>query len=434
MMALELTLVVLLIILNGFLAMSELAVVSSRTARLRALEAAGVRGAATALRLAEDPSKFLSTVQIGITLVGVLAGAFSGATLAERLGLYLAEQGMAETWADAVSLVGVVAIVTYLSLIIGELVPKQIALGNPERVAAFVARPLLWIGRIFAPAVMLLDVSSRLVLKLLGREGKSQETVTEEEIKMLVAEAESAGVLDPAEKQMISGVLRFGDRPVSALMTPRHEVDWVDLEDKQSEIRQKLAASRHSRLPVGKGSVDEVVGIVQAKDLLNAYLSGEAVDIRGHVKDAPIVHESADALEMLEVLKRATVHMALVVDEYGTFQGVVTSGDILEAIAGAFREQDEESEDAVRRDDGSWLLSGSMPRDELADLLLLPIPADAMFHTLAGFMLDNLKRMPKVGDSVVVGGWRLEVVDMDGRRIDRVLAQRMAGDSEEGTW
>ena len=434
MMALELTLVVLLIILNGFLAMSELAVVSSRTARLRALEAAGVRGAATALRLAEDPSKFLSTVQIGITLVGVLAGAFSGATLAERLGLYLAEQGMAETWADAVSLVGVVAIVTYLSLIIGELVPTQIALGNPERVAAFVARPLLWIGRIFAPAVMLLDVSSRLVLKLLGREGKSQETVTEEEIKMLVAEAESAGVLDPAEKQMISGVLRFGDRPVSALMTPRHEVDWVDLEDKQSEIRQKLAASRHSRLPVGKGSVDEVVGIVQAKDLLNAYLSGEAVDIRGHVKDAPIIHESADALEMLEVLKRATVHMALVVDEYGTFQGVVTSGDILEAIAGAFREQGEESEDAVRRDDGSWLLSGSMPRDELSDLLLLPIPADAMFHTLAGFMLDNLKRMPKVGDSVVVGGWRLEVVDMDGRRIDRVLAQRMAGDSEEGTW
>ena len=434
MMALELTLVVLLIILNGFLAMSELAVVSSRPARLRALEAAGVRGAATALRLAENPSKFLSTVQIGITLVGVLAGAFSGATLAERLGLFLAEQGMPETWADAVSLVGVVACVTYLSLIVGELVPKQIALGDPERVAAFVARPMLWIGRIFAPAVSLLDISSKLCLKLIGRESQSKESVTEDEIRMLVAEAESAGVLDPAEKQMISGVLRFGDRPVSALMTPRHEVDWVDLEDKQSEIRQKLAASRHSRLPVGKGSVDEVVGIVQAKDLLNAYLSGEAVDIRGHVKDAPIVHESADALEMLEVLKRATVHMALVVDEYGMFQGVVTSGDILEAIAGAFREHGEESEDAVRRDDGSWLLSGSMPRDELSDLLLLPIPADAMFHTLAGFMLDNLKRMPKVGDSVVVGGWRLEVVDMDGRRIDRVLAQRMAGDSEEGTW
>jgi len=434
MMALELTLVVLLIILNGFLAMSELAVVSSRPARLRALESAGVRGAATALRLAEDPSKFLSTVQIGITLVGVLAGAFSGATLAERLGTYLAEQGMAESWADAVSLVGVVACVTYLSLIVGELVPKQIALGDPERVAAFVARPMLWVGRIFAPAVSLLDMSSRLCLKLIGRESQSKESVTEDEIRMLVAEAESAGVLEPAEKQMISGVLRFGDRPVSALMTPRHEVDWVDLEDKQSEIRQKLAASRHSRLPVGKGSVDEVVGIVQAKDLLNAYLSGEAVDIRGHVKDAPIVHESADALEMLEVLKRATVHMALVVDEYGMFQGVVTSGDILEAIAGAFREQGEDSDDAVRRDDGSWLLSGSMPRDELSDLLLLPIPGDATFHTLAGFMLHNLKRMPKVGDWVVVGGWRLEVVDMDGRRIDRVLAHRMAADSEEGTW
>ena len=433
MMAAELTLVVLLILLNGFLAMSELAVVSSRLAKLRALESAGVRGAATAIRLAEDPSKFLSTVQIGITLVGVLAGAFSGATLAERFGGYLAEQGMAETWADAVSLVTVVTIVTYLSLIIGELVPKQIALGNPERVAAFAAKPLLIIGRVFAPAVMLLGASSRLVLKLIGREGRSKDVVTEEEIKMLVAEAESAGVLEPAEKQMISGVLRFGDRPVSALMTPRHEVDWVDLEDKQSDIRQKLAASRHSRLPVGKGSVDEVIGIVQAKDLLNAYLSGQPVDIRGHVKDAPIVHESADALEMLEVLKRAPVHMALVVDEYGVFQGVVTSGDILEAIAGAFREAGQESDQAVKREDGSWLLDGAMMRDELADLLLLTLPSDATFHTLAGFILHHLKRMPKVGDSVTVTGWRFEVVDMDGRRIDRVLAQR-AGESDEGTW
>jgi putative hemolysin len=434
MLAVELTLVVLLILLNGFLAMSELAVVSSRLARLRALESTGVRGAATAIRLAEDPGKFLSTVQIGITLVGVLAGAFSGATLAERLGAYLVEQGMAATWAAAIGLVLVVAVVTYLSLIIGELVPKQIALGNPERVAAFVARPLLWIGRVFAPAVMLLSLSSRIVLKSIGREGKSQKAVTEEQIKMMVAEAESAGVLEPAEKQMISGVLRFGDRAVSALMTPRHAVDWVDLDDKQSDIRQKLAVSRHSRLPVGKGSVDEVIGIVQTKDLLNAYLSGQPVDIRDHVKDAPIIHESAAALEMLEVLKRATVHMALVVDEYGVFQGVVTSGDILEAIAGAFREAGEENDQAVRREDGSWLLDGAMMRDELSDLLLLPLPDDVGYHTLAGFILDHLKRMPKVGDHVVVGGWRFEVVDMDGRRIDHVLAQRMAGDSEEGAW
>ncbi|HEU0069945.1 MAG TPA: hemolysin family protein [Alphaproteobacteria bacterium] len=434
MMAVELTLVILLILLNGFLAMSELAVVSSRPARLRALESAGVRGAATAIRLAEDPSKFLSTVQIGITLVGVLAGAFSGATLAERLSDWLTVQGVSESWADAVGLVAVVTLVTYLSLIAGELVPKQIALANPERVAAFVARPLLIIGKVFAPAVMLLDVSSRLVLKLLGREGKSKDAVTEDEIKMLVAEAESAGVLEPAEKQMISGVLRFGDRPVSALMTPRHEVDWVDLEDKQSEIRQKLAASRHSRLPVCKGSIDEVVGIVQAKDLLNAYLAGAQVDIRGHVKDAPIVHESADALEMLEVLKKATVHMALVVDEYGTFQGVVTSGDILEAIAGAFREQGEDSDQATRREDGSWLLDGSMMRDELSDLLMLPLPADQSFHTLAGFILHHLKRLPKCGDAIVVGSWRFEVIDMDGRRVDKVLASRVGGESEEGNW
>lgn len=426
MIIVELGLVLFLILLNGFLAMSELAVVSARRARLQAMAASGVRGAATALRLAANPGKFLSTVQIGITLVGVLAGAYSGATIAERLADYLeAEYAISTSVAEAGSLVVVVAIVTYLSLIVGELVPKQIALRNPEGIAALVARTMEVIGTIASPAVWLLDMSSRFVLRLLGSKAKTGESVTEDEIKMVIAEAESAGVLEPAEKEMMAAVLRFGDRPVQAIMTPRHDVDWVDVEDPEAEIRRKLQRSHHSRLPVGRGSIDEVVGVVQAKDLLNAFISGGAVRLKDHIKQAPVVHESVDALEILTIIKSSPVHIALVVDEYGVFQGLVTSGDVLESIAGAFSEGDGDDEpDAVRRDDGSWLFSGAMPCDEMADRLMVSLPQGGNFHTVAGFVLYSLKRLPRIGDVVVNGGWRFEVVDMDGRRIDKVLASR----------
>lgn len=429
----ELGLVLLLILVNGFLAMSELAVVSARRARLQAMAAAGVRGAATALRLASHPGRFLSTVQIGITLVGVLAGAYSGATFADRFALYLeAATGLSPSVADAVALVIVVAAVTYLSLIVGELVPKQIALRNPEAVAAFVARPMEILAKVVYPAVWLLDFSSRMVLKLLGSKSKSGSLVTEDEIKMVIAEAESAGVLEPAEKEMMAAVLRFGDRPVRALMTPRHDVDWVDLDAPEQDTRERLKVSHHSRLPVGRGSIDEVVGVVQSKDLLNAYLSGGTVRIRDHVKEAPVVHESVDALEILTIIKGAAVHMALVVDEYGVFQGLVTSGDVLESIAGAFAEPGSDDDpDAFQRDDGSWLFSGSMPADEMADRLMIALPPDGNFHTVAGFILHSLKRLPRIGDVAVVGGWRFEVVDMDGRRIDKALATRVnVGDSQ----
>lgn len=427
----ELGLVLFLILLNGFLAMSELAVVSARRVRLQAMAASGVRGAAKALRLAGSPGRFLSTVQIGITLVGVLAGAFSGATIAEDFGAYLAALGVATGAADAIALVSVVAAVTYLSLIVGELVPKQIALRNPERVAAFVARPMEILGAGLSPAVYLLDLSTRLVLGLLGSKGKASSVVTEEEIKMVIAEAESAGVLEPAEKEMMAAVLRFGDRPVRAIMTPRHDVDWIDLEAPEPEIRGKLQRSHHSRLPVGRGSIDEVVGVVQTKDLLNAYITGGTVQIKDHVKLAPVVHESVDALEILTIIKSSSVHVALVVDEYGIFQGLVTSGDVLESIAGAFTQAgDDEGPAAVQRDDGSWLFDGAMPADEMADRLMIALPSDGNFHTVAGFILHSLKRLPRIGEVMVLGGWRFEVVDMDGRRIDKVLAMRVnVGDS-----
>ena len=427
----ELGLVIFLILLNGFLAMSELAVVSARRARLQAMAARGVRGAATALQLASSPGRFLSTVQIGITLVGVFAGAFSGATIAEKFGAHLVTMGVSAGVANVMSLIGVVAAVTYLSLIVGELVPKQFALRNPERVAAFVARPMEILGAVLSPAVYLLDLSARLVLSLLGSKGKSSSGVTEEEIKLVIAEAESAGILEPAEKEMMAAVLRFGDRPVRAIMTPRHDVDWVDIEAPESDIRHKLQSSHHSRLPVGRGSIDEVVGVVQAKDLLNAYIGGGKVQIMDHIKLAPVVHESVDALEILTIIKSSLVHVALVVDEYGVFQGLVTSGDVLESIAGAFNQAgDDDEPDAVQRADGSWLLSGSMPADEMADQLMLALPPNGNFHTVAGFILHSLKRLPRTGEVTVVGGWRFEVVDMDGRRIDKVLAMRVnVGDS-----
>ena len=432
MIILELGLVFFLILLNGFLSMSELAVVSARRARLQAMAASGVRGAATALRLSASPGRFLSTVQIGITLVGVFAGAFSGATIADHFSGYLIEMGVSERAANAIALVGVVAAVTYLSLIVGELVPKQFALRDPERVAALVARPMEILGAVLKPAVYLLDLSSNLVLGLLGSKSKSGSGVTEDEIKMVIAEAETAGILEPAEKEMMAAVLRFGDRPVRAIMTPRHDVDWLDIADPESELRRKLQSSHHSRLPVGRGSIDEVLGVVLVKDLLKSYLSGGTVQIKEHIKLAPVVHESVDALEILTIIKSSQVHVALVVDEYGIFQGLVTSGDVLESIAGAFSQAGEADEepDAVQREDGSWLFSGSMPADEMADRLMIALPSDGNFHTVAGFILHSLKRLPRIGAVVVVTGWRFEVVDMDGRRIDKVLAMRMnVGDS-----
>jgi putative hemolysin len=426
MLALELGVVVLLILLNGFLAMAELAVVSARRPRLAAMAEAGKAGARPALVLLENQARFLSSVQIGITLVGVLAGAFGGATLAERLADHLETLGLGTASAETVAVAVVVALITYLSLIVGELVPKQIALANPERVASFVAGPMTALARVAAPAVLLLEVSSKLVLRLLGRQDEGGQEITEEEIRALIAEAESAGVVETVEKHMIARVMRLGDRSVRGIMTPRPEVDWVDIGGEAPEVLAQLRASPHSRLPAARGAIDELLGVVHAKDVLRAVTDGGGpVDLASLVRAAPTLHDHADALDALETLRASPVDMAFVVDEHGTFEGVVTAADLLEAIAGQFADEPDAEPAAVRRDDGSWLLAGWQPVDEMAELLKVGLPARRGYHTVAGFALAQLGRFPRLGSAFETSGWRFEVVDIDGRRIDKVLAQRL---------
>jgi putative hemolysin len=428
MVYLELGIVAVLICINGLLAMAELAIVSSRRSRLQALVGRNVPGSRRALALASDPGKFLSTVQIGITLVGVLSGAFSGATLGLRLAEFFASLGFPASAAEAAGVGLVVAAITYASLIVGELVPKQIALRNPERIAVKVAPAMTILERIAAPLVWLLDVSGRLVLKALRHEAQPEHRVTDEEIRSLIAEAETAGVIEPGERAMIAGVMRLGDRPVRAVMTPRHQVDMIDVSGDPDDIRRAIVESVHSRLPVHEGNPEEILGVVLAKDLLDACLRGDQPEVRAHVRPAPSVPDTADALDVLDVIKNSTVHIALVHDEYGHFEGVVTNADILEAIVGEFRTDEGPVEpDAVQRDDGSWLIAGSMPVDEMADRLAIAIPQERAYHTAAGFVLNELGYLPEVGETFDAQGWRFEVVDLDGRRIDKILARRIAG-------
>ncbi|EIM72118.1 hypothetical protein A33O_21346 [Nitratireductor aquibiodomus RA22] len=426
MLIVEIVILFVLILFNGFMAMSELAVVSARPARLKSRAEQGQRGAARALALSADPGRFLSTVQIGITLVGVLSGAFSGATLGTRLSDWLVMQGVSEGVANPLGVGLVVALITYVSLIVGELVPKQIALKNAEGIAIRVAPIMGLLSRITLPLVWLLDVSGRLVLALLGQSAESSQRVTDEEIRTLIAEAETSGTIASDERRMIAGVMRLADRKTRAIMTPRGEIDWLDLTADEAALADDVRESGHSLLPAGEGSIDEIAGVVKLRDLLAVQLSGEALDIRTHVLPAPIVHDMADALDVLSVLREAAVPMALVHDEHGHFEGIVTPSDILEAIAGLFRADAEEGEmDIVERADGSWLLPGSMPADEMADHLGFALPAERTYTTLAGFLLNEFTHLPKTGESTDAMGWRFEIMDLDNRRIDRVLATKL---------
>lgn len=425
MLTVEIAVVVVLICINGLLAMSELAVVSSRPARLRALADRGQSGAATAAKLAGNPGRFLSTVQIGITLVGVLSGAFSGATLGLRLTDWLVASGVPAGLAGTLGVGFVVALITYASLIIGELVPKQIALRNPEAVASRIAPAMLGLSIVAAPVVWLLDISGRTVLRLLGQADEGGTKVTDEEIASLIAEAESHGVVESDERKMIAGVMRLADRSVRAIMTPRTEVQWIDLDASRADIRRRLLETGYSMLPVGKGSIDQMVGAVRTREALVALLGRQAFDLAALVHTVPIVHDTADALDVLATLKEAEVPMALVHDEYGDFEGVVTPADILETIVGVFKSDvDEDEPAAVERDDGSWLLAGYLPVDEMADTLGIPLPERRDYETLAGFVLSHMHHLPQVGEHVDIMGWRFEVMDLDGRRIDKMLVSR----------
>nr|WP_156115843.1 hemolysin family protein [Bosea sp. UNC402CLCol] len=422
----EILIVVVLTVINGLLSMSELAVVSSRPARLKVLSDQGNRGATTALRLASDPGRFLSTVQIGITLVGVLSGAFSGATLGTRLSAWLGTHGFSQSVSDTLGVGIVVVAITYLSLILGELVPKQVALRDPERVAARVAPAMAFLSKIGAPLVFLLDISGKAVLALLGQKGESEERVTEEEVRTIIAEAETAGVLERDEREMITGVMRLADRSARALMTPRREVEVVDLADSSEEICAQLRATRRSRLPVQDGESDSIVGVVVVKDTIDFLASGDMQELRALVNEAPVVMDTADALHVLREIRSSRVHLALVFDEYGHFEGIITPGDVLEAIIGVFQEEEESEPAVVARPDGSYLVAGWMQADEFSQEFGIPMPRDADFQTVAGFILAEMNHLPNVGETFDKDRWRFEVVDLDGRRIDKILLSPIA--------
>lgn len=419
----DLIIILVLVALNGVFAMSELAVVSARRPRLQAMEKAGRKGAHAALALAADPGKFLSTVQIGITLIGIGTGAYSGASLGGPVGERLAFLGLAPNLAENLGFAIVIGLTTYASLIVGELVPKQFALRAPEPIAVLVAKPMMGLAKVTAPIVWVLDASSSLIFKLLGLARESESHVTAEELHLIVAEASRSGVIEESERAIISGVVRLADRPVREVMTQRMDVDWIDIAADEETIRAKLLASPHTRLPVGRGSVEDIIGIVQARDIMTALFRGEPLVMETLMRRAEIVPDQVDAMDALEVLRKSDVPMVMVHDEYGHFEGIVTPADLLSAIAGHFASDRDayDEPDVVEREDGSLLVSGQMPIDQLAERIEISLSDDRDYATVAGHALWLLRRLPEVGDYAEDQGWRFEIVDMDGRKIDKLL-------------
>ena len=429
---LELAILVALILLNGVFAMSELAIVSARPAQLRMSAERGSKGARKALELAEEPGKFLSAVQIGITLIGIINGAYSGATLGGPVGERLAMLGLPAGAAEEAGFVVVIALTTYLSLVIGELVPKQLALRASVPIAILMALPMAWVARITAPFVWLLDTSSSLLMRLLGIRHKGEPALTAEELQMIFSDATHLGVIGEHERLILSGVMRLTERPVRELMTPRTELDWIDLAAGEEDIRARIAGSPHSLLPVADGSPDKVVGVVKAREVLALLLAGEPVQLPQLMRKAQVVPDQLGAMDALRTLQSAGTGMAVVHDEYGHFEGIVTPADLLSAIAGSFASYQDEGDEpqVVERADGSLLMAGALPADALAERLGIQLPEDREFGTAAGYVLWMLKRLPTEGESFTDQGWRVEVVDMDGRRIDKLLVEREASERQ----
>ncbi|MBY6015357.1 hemolysin family protein [Qipengyuania gaetbuli] len=412
-----------LILLNGVFAMSELAIVSARTARLRSAAQQGSAGAKAALALAADPGKFLSTVQIGITLVGIIAGAYSGASLGGPVGERLAALGVPTDWASEAGFALVIALTTYFSLVIGELVPKQVALRAAVPIATAMSLPMALLARVAAPLVWLLDTSSSVIIRALGVRPAGQSSVTAEELHMLFAEATKTGIIEHEQHQMLAGVVRLAQRPVREVMTPRTDVDWLEISADEEAISALLAESPHSVWPVADGSPDKVVGLVRVREILAAQVAGEPVVLADLLHRAEVVPDQLDAVDALRVLQQADVAMAMVHDEYGHLDGIVTPVDLLTALVGDFA-SDQDPGDApgiVERADGSLLVAGSLSADALADRLGLDYGDDREFATVAGFVLAVLKKLPVEGEWFEEQGWRFEVVDLDERRIDKLL-------------
>jgi putative hemolysin len=429
----ELSILLLLAIGNGLFAMSEIAVVSARPARLEQRAQEGSESAGRALELARSPGSFLSTVQIGITLIGVLSGAFGGTTLGTKLAAFFEGIPLLAPYSRALGVTVIVLITTYLSLIVGELAPKAIALSNPERIASSIAGPMQRLARLGSPIVAFLDASTQAVLRLLGQQSKERPPVTEDEIKVLLRRGAEAGTFDEEEQELVERVFRLADRRLGSVLTPRPEVVWLDLEAEVEENQQRIINSIHSRFPVCQGNLDNVLGVVQAKDLLALCLAGEPFNPERVMRQAKFVPESMPALEVLESFKEARMHIALIMDEYGGFEGLVTTNDILDALVGELPEAGEAADyEAVEREDGSWLIDGMLPVEEFQDLFnIKEMPGEerAIYETLGGFVMMQMERVPHAGDRFEWSGFTFEVVDMDGLRVDKILLVPPRSDS-----
>ncbi|MFB9223520.1 hemolysin family protein [Paracoccus cavernae] len=417
-MWIEIGVILVLTVVNGLLAMAELAVVSSRPVRLATMAEKGSRGARIAQELREEPGRFLSAVQVGITLVGILNGAVSGATLGLRATNALVASGMPLSVAGPLGVGAVVAIITYLSLVAGELVPKQIAMARPEEIAARVAPAMSVIAKVATPLVWLLNGSTKLMLRLIGVKASSDGDITDEDVRMTIAEATRAGVILPDERGMIAGVMRVADRTARAMMTPRRDVETIDLQDSPEVILEHARNARSSRVPVCDGSEDNIVGVVAIKDLIG----DEHPDLRKLIRDAPMVLDTAKAMSVVEIMRKTPERMVFVYDEFGHFQGVITTMDLLEAIAGDFEDGAGDDPDIVRRADGSWLVAGSESADEFAGETGFPLPLpEGDYSTVAGLVLNLLGQIPRTGETFTYQGWTFEVADMDAMRIDKLI-------------
>ncbi len=434
MLAASIAVVLLLVVLNGLFAMTELAVVSSRKSKLQSRAERGDRGARRALRLAEEPTQFLSAVQVGITLIGILAGAFGQASIAGELDRLIETYIPAfAPWSEATATAIVVVGITYVSVIVGELVPKRLALIFPETIATKTAGPISLVAKLLKPFVVILTASTSAILKVMGVKDRDGTDVTQEEVESILAEGASAGLIEPEEQVMIEEILTLGDRPVRVAMTPRHEVFWIALDDSEEELRREIRTCPYSRIVVAReNDVDNPLGVVHKKDLLDSLLDNGEFNVEKLVAEPAFIPQSTSVLKALEIMKGSRVHMAFIVDEFGAFEGVVTATDLLEMIAGDFNESHDEAQAYIhQREDGSWLVDGQTDLDELADALGEDFGETEGFHTVAGLVLHQLSRVPTKGEVLQVGRFEVEVIDMDDRRIDKLLFRQIVRREDE---
>jgi putative hemolysin len=429
----EILLLIALIVLNGLFAMSEIALVTARRARLARLAEDGDGAAAVAIKLHDEPTRFLSTIQIGITSIGILNGIVGEAVLAEPFAIWMHELGLDKDTSSIAATVLVVVSITYFSIVIGELVPKRIGQFNPEGIARLVARPMQFLALFTRPFVHLLTFSTDTILRILGQREQPGQSVTEEEIHAMIQEGSDAGVIEDQEHEMVRNVFRLDDRQIGSLMIPRADIVYLDVDLPVEENMQWIATSDHSRFPVCRGGLHDILGIVNAKQLLTQKIKGNEANLAAHLQPAVFVPETLNGMDLLGHFRASGTQMVLVVDEYGEVQGLVTLQDVLEAVTGEFKPRNQEDAWAVQREDGTWLLDGLIPIPELKDRLAwksVPEEDKGRYHTLSGLVMWLLGRLPVTGDKTGWEGWELEVVDLDGKRVDKVLAVKLPGETE----